>query len=123
MEVTTIAIIRLRGPINVNGFTAETQKLHDAGTRYLIVHMSELTFLSSAGIRALQTTARLFGGSKESGVKEGKSGKGQGGALRAQGHVKLYNPREDIQDILDIVGLKGYFEIFTDLDAAIASFQ
>ncbi|HSR20161.1 MAG TPA: STAS domain-containing protein [Anaerolineales bacterium] len=123
MEVTTIAIIRLSGPINVNGFTAEAQKLHDAGTRNLIVHMSEMTFLSSAGIRALQATARLLGGTKESDAEKGKSGNRQGGALRVQGHVKLYKPREDIQEILDIVGLKGYFEIFTDLDAAIASFQ
>ena len=122
MEVSTIAVIRLKGAINVNRFAAEAQKLFDAGARNLLVHMSELTFLSSAGIRALQATARLYSEHKDSKTAKGQSEHKDDSRTRVQKHVKLFKPREDIQEILDVVGLKGYFEIFTDLDAAIASF-
>jgi anti-anti-sigma regulatory factor len=123
MDVTTIAVIRLKGAINVNGFLAEARKLFDAGARNLLVHMSELTFLSSAGIGALQSTARLYGENRKTHIEEGKATNKREGRAHVQKHVKLFKPREDIQEILDIVGLKGYFEIYTDLDAAIASFQ
>jgi anti-anti-sigma regulatory factor len=120
MEVRTIGVIRLKGAINVNGFAAEAQKLFDAGTRNLLVHMSELTFLSSAGIRALQATARMYSEDKKH--HKGQSEDKRDSRTHVQKHVKLFKPREDIQEILEIVGLKNYFEIFTDLDAAIASF-
>jgi anti-anti-sigma regulatory factor len=123
MEVSTIAVIRLKGAINVNKFAAEAQKLFDAGTRNLLVHMGEMTFLSSAGIRALQATARMYSAEKDAKAGKAQSESKPDSRARVQKHVKLFKPREDIQEILDIVGLKGYFEIFTDLDAAIASFQ
>jgi len=123
MDVTTIAVIRLKGAIDVNNFAATAQKLYDAGTRNLLVHMSELTFLSSAGIRALQRTARMYSENKQTDIEEGPSGNKPDSGSRFQEHVKLFNPRQDIQDVLEMVGLKGYFEIFTDLDAAIVSFQ
>ena len=40
-----------------------------------------------------------------------------------QEHVKLFNPSEAIQDVLDIVGFKTFFEIFTNLDEAIKPFH
>jgi anti-anti-sigma regulatory factor len=123
MDVSTIAIIRLRGAINVNGFTAEAQKLYDAGTRNLLVDMCELTFLSSAGIRALQATARMYSADGGSKAAQGQSGEKGSGAPRSQVRVKLFNPSEDVRAVLEMVGLKGYFEVFTDLDAAMASFQ
>jgi len=123
MEVSTIAVIRLKGAINVNKFTAEAQKLHDAGTRNLLLHMSELTFLSSAGISALHQIALLYSEKKQTNIEEGQSGNKRGSGSRLHEYVKLFNPSEDIQAVLDITGFKGYFEIFTNLDAAIASFQ
>lgn len=123
MEVSTIAVIRLKGAINVGKFAAEAQKLFDAGARNLLVHMTELTFLSSAGIGALQATARMYSEAKDVKAAKTQSDSKREGRAHAQGRVKLFKPREDIQEILDVVGLKGYFEIFTDLDAAIASFQ
>ena len=40
-----------------------------------------------------------------------------------QKHVKLLNPDEKIRSVLDTVGFLAFFEIFTDVEAAIASFQ
>jgi anti-anti-sigma regulatory factor len=136
MEISIIAVIQLQGALNGEKLMAETQKLYDAGVRNLLLNMSELTFISSAGLSALHWIARLYRGEDQSTFDEGGVAnpairKERDGAMRKerdsgfhfQEHVKLFNPSEAIQDVLDIVGFKAFFEIFTDLDTAIASFQ
>lgn len=124
-----VTVIKLRGALDgesYQNFLDETQKLYEAGTRDLLVDMSELTFLSSAGLSALHQTARVFRGEDRSTFEEGW------GAIHAMGkerdsgfqkHVKLFNPEEKIKSVLDTVGFLAFFEIFTDMDAAIESFQ
>jgi anti-anti-sigma factor len=126
---TPVTVIQLRGALDGNSyekFIAEAQKLYDAGTRNLLLDMSELTFLSSAGLAALHRTARVFRGDDRSTFEEGWAAIHAMGKERDSGfqeHVKLLNPSESIQDVLDTVGFKAFFEIYTDIDAAVASFQ
>jgi len=124
-----LSILQIRGELDgstYQKFNDEAQKLYDAGARDLLVDMSELTFLSSAGLAALHRTARVFRGEDSSTFEEGW------GAIHAMGkekdsggqqHVKLLNPDEKIRNTLDTVGFLAFFEIFTDMDAALASFQ
>jgi anti-anti-sigma factor len=124
-----VSILQLRGALDgesYQDFINEAQKLYDAGTRDLLVDMNELTFLSSAGLSALHQTARVYRGEDRSTFEEGW------GAIHAMGkerdsgfqnHVKLLNPNEKIRSVLDTVGFLAFFEIFTDMDAALASFQ
>jgi hypothetical protein len=39
-----------------------------------------------------------------------------------QQHIKLLNPQPRVDRVLEMVGLKQYVEVFTDLDTALASF-
>jgi anti-anti-sigma factor len=124
-----VTIMQLRGALDGSTyeyFITEAEKLYDSGTRNLIVDMSELTFLSSAGLGALHRTARIFRGEDRSTFEEGWS------ALRAMGHdrksglqehIKLLNPSEKIESVLDTVGFKAFFEIYTEMQLALASFQ
>ena len=128
MEINIVAIIQLQGAMNGKKLVAEAQKLYDAGTRNLVLDMSELTFISSAGLSALHHIALVYRGEAQSTFKEDRAAihamREEGGSgFQFQEHVKLFNPSEAIQDVLDIVGFKAFFETFTDLDAAIASFQ
>ena len=124
-----VAVMELKGSLDgssYENFITEAQKLYDAGTRNLLVDMSELTFLSSAGLSALHRTARVFRGEDSSTFEEGWSaihamGKEKDSGL--QQHVKLLNPNEKIRGVLDTVGFLAFFEIFTNMDAALASFQ
>ena len=128
MEINVVAVIQLHGAMDGKTLVAEAQKLYDAGTRNLLLDMSELTFISSFGLSALHHIALVYRGEDRSAFKEDRSAMQ---AIRKEGdsgfqiheHVKLLNPSEAIQDVLDIVGFKAFFEIFTDLDEAIASFQ
>jgi anti-anti-sigma regulatory factor len=99
--------------------------LYEAGTRDLLLDLSDVSFISSAGIVALHRTALLFRGEK---VEEEESGwnaihaidRDQAGGT--QEHVKLFNPRPDVDHTLDLVGFKRYFDFFTDLNAAVSSY-
>jgi anti-anti-sigma regulatory factor len=123
MNINIVAIIQFYGAMNVEQFVTDAQKLYDAGTRNLILDMSELTFIGSAGVSALQKIALVYCGEDQPTSKSDQSIPDESEAgFRCQEHVKLLNPNEAIQDVLDVVGLKPFFEIFTDLDAAVASF-
>lgn len=126
-----VTVMQVKGALDsrtYEQFINEAQKLFDSGARDLLIDMTGLTFLSSAGIAALHRVARLFRVEKSSVTDESWS------AMRVvshpnetgftfQKHVKLLNPGEVIEDILDTVGFKSYFEIFRDQQTAVRAFQ
>jgi len=124
-----ITVLYLRGALDGNSyqnFIDETEKLYQAGARNLILDMSELTFLSSAGLSGLHRAARIYRGDDPSTFEEGWAAIHAMGKEREAGfqkQIKLLNPNEKILDVLDTVGFKAFFEIYTDLQPALASFQ
>ncbi len=128
-DTSPVSIMQLKGSLDgstYEHFITEAQKLYDGGTRNLIVDMTGLTFLSSAGIAALHRIARVFRGEDRTNMEEGWSAIHAMGRDRGNGfqeHIKLLNPNEKIQDVLDMVGFKTFFEIYTDIHPAIASFH
>lgn len=125
---TPVAVIKLGGAMNGKKLVAEAQKLYEAGTRNLVLDMSELTFISSAGLSALHQVALVYRGEGQSNFREDREAiqairKERYTGFRLQEHVKLLNPSEAIKDVIDIVGFKAFFEIYTDLEEVIASFQ
>jgi hypothetical protein len=123
-----VTIMQLRGALDgesYENFITEGEKLFDNGVRNLLVDMSELNFLSSAGLTGLHRVARVFRGDDRSTMEEGWSAIHAMGRERDSGlqqHVKLLNPSENIQGVLDTVGFKAFFEIYTDLEQALAAF-
>jgi len=128
-DSSPVTIMKLQGALDGSSyqhFIDEAQKLYVAGTRNLLLDMSELTFLSSAGLAGLHRIARVFNGEDHTTIEEGWSAIHAMGKERDSGfqkYVKLLNPSEKILDVLDTVGFKTFFEIFTGTDAALASFQ
>ena len=125
---SSVSIMHLKGSLDGNSyqyFITEAQKLYDSGARNLLVDMTDLIFLSSAGLGALHRTARVFRGEDSAKMEEGWA------ALRAMGregnvlqeHIKLLNPSDSIQNVLDTVGFKNFLAIFSDMSEAIASFD
>ncbi len=123
-----VTVLHLTGRVDASNYENVFSKacdLYNAGARNLLVDLAEVTFISSAGIVALHRIALLFRGEK---VDEEETGwnaihdldRDQSGG--AQQHVKLLNPRPDVDYTLDLAGFKRYFDIFTDLPQAVASF-
>jgi anti-anti-sigma regulatory factor len=103
----------------------KAREIYESGTRSFLIDLAGLTYVSSAGLVALHTIALLARGEALPDTEAGWSAiRSVGGASREgkQEHVKLVNPREEVQSVLDMVGFSAAFEIFNDLDEAVKSF-
>ena len=112
---------------NDRDILAEAQTLHEQGCRDLILDLSHLTYISSAGISALHRIAILFR-THHSDSENGEtwlSSRAVAHELHSniQQHVKFFSSTESVRHSLEIVGFNTLFETFTDMDQAVASFQ
>ena len=102
-----VKIIKLRGRLalgeSVDRLRATVEDLLGAGDNRLVLDLEELTTMDSSGIGLL---SRFLTATKQ-----------QGGSL------KLVNPSKFVVQTLKLVGLLNLFEVFTDSQAATASFQ
>jgi anti-anti-sigma factor len=86
----------------------ETARLaYDEGARYLLINMSDLDTLTSAGMRALQKVYQIFT-PKEDHFKVA--------------HLKLCNAPPQIYNVLGITGFLQNIPMYESMDTALASF-
>ncbi len=123
-----VTVIHLDGKLDSNSFQKlinEAKVVFDGGARHLLLDMAQLTYISSAGIVSLHSIAKLFRGESlpdaEAGWNTIRSLEKEraGGAQR---NVKLLNVPPEVRSVLDVVGLAAFFEMYTDLAQAVASF-
>jgi anti-anti-sigma regulatory factor len=124
-----VTILSIQGDLdgsNYQDLIAKAKELYNAGTRHLVLDMTNVPFMSSAGIVALHNAALLMRGDQPPDPEQGwaayhavaRDRDGSG----LQQHVKLLNPQPRVDRTLGIAGMKAFFEIHTDLATAIASF-
>jgi anti-anti-sigma regulatory factor len=124
-----VTILRPHGRIdgsNYQDLIAKTSALYKAGTRRLLLDLGDVNFLSSAGLVALHSMVLLMRGDQPTDPESGWD------ALHAidresitgvQPNVKLLNPQPKISNTLAMSAMDRFFEIFTDEQTAIASFE
>jgi len=123
-----VTVIKLDGQLdgqNYQELIAKAQELYKAGTQDFLLDLSELTYISSAGLVALHSMALLTRGEELPDTEGGWSAyrsMGRSSEAGMQKHVKLLNPRSEVMGVLDMVGFSNVFEIYTDLDEAAKSF-
>ena len=99
-----IRIIKLTGELDINGVGEIETKFvgHSAGgNARVLVDLTEVTFLASIGIRLLLWTAKAVVGSG--------------------GKFVLFNPAENVEQVLVVTGIKELVPIHSDMEAAISS--
>jgi anti-anti-sigma regulatory factor len=123
-----VTILELAGKMDGSNYIQlvdEATNLYLKGMRDLLIDLSKLTFLSSAGLAAIHKTALIFCGQP---MVEEESGWASYHTIDRdrdngfQKHVKLLSPQPGVTSVLDISGFDSLFEIHTDLDVAVASF-
>ena len=125
---TSVTVLKLDGQLdgqNYQELISKAKEVYDGGARDFLIDLSDLTYISSAGLVALHTIALLARGEALPDAEAGWSAIRSAGRASADGmqeHVKLVNPRDEVKSVLDMVGFSSAFKIFTDLDEAIASF-
>lgn len=124
----TIAVIQLSGHLDGQTYQdliAKAREAFEAGAQHILLDLSELTYISSAGLVSLHTIALMTRGENLPDPEQGWSAlksmdRSRDGGL--QKNIKLLNPRPEITSVLDMVGFSAFFEVFTDKQKAIDSF-
>jgi len=123
-----VTILHLSGDLDGSNYRQvieRAQALYRAGARRLLLDLSAVPYVSSAGLVALNNIALVFSGKDAPDPENGWR------ALRAVGHaaesgellpVKLLNPSPRVLRVLDQTGLTPLFQIFDDKARALASF-
>jgi anti-anti-sigma regulatory factor len=132
-QPSAVTVLHLDGTLdgsNHQCLVEEAQMLYEAGTCDLILDLSNLTFISSAGLGAIHQVALLFHGKKHP-DKDETWGAYRWAAYRSidgdhkrktHEHVKLLSPSKEVLEVLDLIGFTSLFEIYTDIQQAAASF-
>ncbi|MBN1485321.1 MAG: STAS domain-containing protein [Chloroflexia bacterium] len=104
-RIDTVTLIKLCGDVDANTARDLEQTLSEeqaADHHQLILDMSEVDYVSSAGLRA------LLGGLKV--------------ARSSGGDLRLAALQEPVREVFDISGFSTLFEIFADRQAGLESF-
>ena len=122
-----VSVIRIEGQLDGQSYMELIDKakaLYGEGARDFLVDLTDMTYISSAGLVALHSIALLTKGEQlpdsESGWSAYRSIKNSAPSL--QEHIKLLNPREEVKSVLEMVGFDRVFSAFTDFDEAVKSF-
>ena len=123
-----VTILHVQGEIDASNYErliARATEAYNSGARSLLIDLSEMPFMGSSGLVALHSVAILMR------CETPPDPEGGWGALRSidrdreaglQSHVKLLDPQSRVERVLNMAGFDQFFEIYTDLETAIASF-
>jgi len=123
-----VAILGVEGDLDATNYQeliAKATQVYGAGIRDILVDLGHTSFISSSGLVALHSIAKILKGEQPPNPQDGWSAihaVGRGLDSGVQQHIKLLNPQPKVERVLEKAGLKELFEIHTDLAAAIASF-
>jgi len=123
-----VAVIHVSGHLDGQTYQdliAKAREVIESGTHYVLLDLSDLTYISSAGLVSLHTIALMTRGEELPDPEQGWSTLKSMDRTRDGGmqkNIKLLNPQPEITSVLDMVGFSAFFEVFTDKQAAIDSF-
>lgn len=101
-----VTVFHLKGDLDASTHTELEHKANEAidgGVANLLLDLSGVTYMGSAGLRAFQTISNKL---KDS----------------ASGQLKLVNPSEPVSKVMKTLGFDQYFDIYNDVDAAVQAF-
>jgi anti-anti-sigma factor len=123
-----VSVIRISGHLDGQTYQDLISKANEivgTGAKNILLDLSDLTYISSAGLVSLHTIALMTRGEELPNPEQGWStlksmDRTHDGGL--QKYLKLLNPRPEVTKVLEMVGFSEFFEVFTDRQKAIDSF-
>ena len=119
-----VAVIQVDGKTDsasANELEKRAMEVIDSGARYLILDLSKVPYMSSAGLRVLQ---EIF--SKLRSLSADESDREMyrqiaDGSFKSP-HLRLVNPTKEVVEVLKMSGFDMLVAIEKDVDTAVASF-
>ena len=121
-----VAVMNIKGNVDASNYIEivnKAQEIYNNPVRNLILDLSDVPFISSAGLVAIHKIALIYSGGKQEVEQEGKETRPDfTHNANARKRVKLLNPQPDVDKTLETTGLKLFFKVFDNLDTALKSF-
>ncbi len=127
---TPLTILKIQGDLDGSSYQSlikKAQELYDSGVRRLLLDVSEMPFMSSAGLVGLHTVVTVMHGQQPPDMEGGWSviheiTHNMDTQVTFDPNCKLLQPQPRVQKTLDITGFSSIIEVFTDRETAVASF-
>ena len=120
-----VTVFHLVGDIDGSSYEelqTQANLAYEAGTHYLLLDLTKVKYMSSAGLRALHNIFDLLNaGASEETQKKMKRGILDGSYKSP--YLKLLNPSRDVKRTLSTSGFDMFLEIHTNAKAAVNSFN
>lgn len=121
-----VTVVHVDGNIDASTadiFQAKADDLIKGGTRYMLVDLSHVPFVSSAGLRTFHNIFnKLRALNPDSNLSDEAIKKGISTNTYKSPHLKLLNLSKETLTAFQISGFDMYIEAFTDKKTALASF-
>ncbi len=119
-----VTVFHITGDINTETFDqlqTQARQAIQSGTRFLLLDLEHVPYVSSYGIRAI---SQIFTWLRDSshGEDDATVSKGLRDGTFKSPHLKLLKPSQQVFKVLSMAGVDMFLEIHTDLQQAVASF-
>ena len=121
-----VTVVHVDGNIDASTsdvFKAKADELIKDGTRHILVDLSHVPFVSSAGLRAFHgifNTLRSL--HPDANLSDDAVKKGISAGTYKSPHLKLLNLSKETKTAFQLSGFDMYIETYTDMKTAVASF-
>ena len=121
-----VAVMSIKGNVDASNYVEvinQAQEIYKRPVHNLLLDLSEVPFISSAGLVAIHKISLIYSGGQQEVQQEGKETRPDfTHNANARKRVKLLNPQPGVDKTLEMAGLKLFFKVFDDLESAIQSF-
>jgi hypothetical protein len=112
-----VTVFHVKGEITVESYEELQRQAQDAyagGMRNLLLDLTEVTFVSSSGLRAIHNIFDLLRGDGTEDSDETVRNGVREGTFRSS-HLKILNPTRDVLRVLRMSGFDMFLDIHADL--------
>ena len=134
MEITTtvsrsdgkvpVKIFHLKGDLDMKSHQDLENRARDEfadGTRHAILDLTEVRYISSAGLRAIHSIFNFLREGDSSEVDALVHKGMRNGAYKSK-HLKLANPSKSVLQVITMAGYDMFMDIHPDVESAVRSF-
>jgi anti-anti-sigma factor len=121
VPVTVLHVAGKTDSASADELEKKVMEVIDAGARCLVLDLSKLPYMSSAGLRVLQEVFSKLRSLSENESDKEMYRKINDGTFKSP-HLKLLNPTREVLEVLKMSGFDMLVSIEKDLKTAVASF-